>query len=286
MVVVDDGRIEVVDLVAGERRDLASVPSTEVVTVEQAGSFLVVSGTFGSEAVPLVDGSSSVIDGDGVFPWPGRGSLVWVVDESSDIDGRTAVSVIDLAAPDEPPLGPVRLDRGLAVEGATTAGLVVSSPAGPFLVDLDGSRSLGQGVVRGLADDHMIVWSCDAELECGSSIVDLDTGSRTGLAFDLGPSDRFQLSQLSPDGQWLAVYLFSNDGPVGFRVIAVESSEGHSAFVAGMSPFPLAWSPDGERLLWTVEGELVVHDPDGPETQFTGVELPVGSDVSLLVLDQ
>jgi hypothetical protein len=145
------------------------------------------------------------------------------------------------------------------IVGDAPSGLVVQSLSGIYVTDGAATRNVSDGTVLAVVGDRVVRAACDDQLVCSLAVVDLATGAEQVL--DAPPiavdAVNYQLApfgpKVSPDGQRVAVTLFDYGAT---SVWVIDLAAGSVEEVPGaQSRFgtPLAWSADGEWLLYQPE---------------------------------
>jgi hypothetical protein len=147
----------------------------------------------------------------------------------------------------------VRLPVGYP-RGSIDGGLVIQAPGGLFAYrrGQPGFEPIAAGEYVASRGSLVAYQRCDERLACPIYVSDLADGSVTELAGTVADDGAyFADGEFSPDGRWLAVVA---DAPSGWRITVVETATGRSLPVsagpARTSGAQLAWTPDGEWLLW------------------------------------
>lgn len=219
----------------------------------------------------------------GVFPVDGADRAWVVLGQSAAVNDARLVSLADGA-----PLAAVELPAGSAVLGAVGELLVVSVGGDTFRVGADGSTArISNGQPEVVVRDEVLVRSCDENLRCGTTAVDVATGSSRAVP-GVGPDDAVSaVGPPHPDGR--AVVVVGDPGrPPGAAVLL--GPDGAVPLVpddvAAHELWAAAWSPDGSLLFVPAGAGIVVVDPfaaAGPRRVAT-LPLPEAAGVRLAVV--
>lgn len=213
---------------------------------------------------PFTDGSEVFLGpaaNGGVFAVAGTDTAWLALGESAAVNDARLVSLVDGA-----PLASVQLPPESRVLGATGDGIVVTAGGDTFRVGTDGAAArLSTGIAALLLRGEVVVRSCDENLRCGMTLVDVATGAARSILGVGGDDSVFTAGPTHPDGRVTAIVGDPNRpfegavllGPEGAVPLLPEDMRGTD--LSGS-----AWSPDGALLFVPRSGAIDVVDPFAP----------------------
>lgn len=194
------------------------------------------------------------------------------------VDGRTVSAGFDVPG---------------SVRGATTRGLAVSAGGDAFLVagDNDVSR-LGDGDVVAATADEVALLTCDTEIVCTVSVVNLSSGrARRGPVVE-GSADGSSFVSLSPGGSLVtlpqrvgsSLHLIDGTGVSVTLSLTDSSGQTTSIYLPAVRSEPV-WLPDDLGLLVIANGAVMrVYEASGSLTAEPIRSLRPGLDDTLIVV--
>jgi hypothetical protein len=261
LAVVDTGDgVVAVDLDNGRSRPLATDFARGRFSSSQftTDNHLIMADREQVQAVPL-DGGPTVALGPGCAAVAsGDPGVVWITSCDPAVTPRAVEVATGLVRPDQLALpGPTEL------VGRASTGLIVQGPSGIYVLEGETPRRVADGKVLAVVGDRVIRAICDERLACSMSAVDLVTGAEQQLAAppEAMAAVNFRLPpyapQVSPDLQRVAVTLF-DFGQSSVFVIDLAAGSVHTVPGAdSRAGSPVAWSADGEWLLYQPDDEPV-----------------------------
>jgi hypothetical protein len=255
----------------------------EVRTTTEGLAFVALpSGEVHPVGLPDLDELMLVVDvipsGDPDKVWVLYGSGTGVRAALIRVDGRSASAAFDVPG---------------SVRGATTRGLAVSAGGDAFLVagDNDVSR-LGDGEIVAATADEVALLTCDTEIVCTVSVVNVSSGrTRRGPVVE-GFADGSSLVSLSPSGALVtlpqrvgsSLHLVDGTGVSVTLSLTDPSGQTTSIDLPAVRSEPV-WLPDDLGLLVIANGAVMrVHESAGSLTTEPIRSLRPGLDDALIVV--
>jgi hypothetical protein len=194
-------------------------------------------------------------------------SNVWIV-RSFDPSIFAEFNVTNGEVSDE-----VRLPGGAWPRGTIDGGVVVQAPGGLFAYHRGETQfeQIAAGDYIASRGSLVAYRRCDVRLSCPIYVKDLNVGSEVGFdGADADADGYYAIGEFSPDGRWLAVLV---ESPSGWRIAVFETATGRaqpvSAGPARTGGFArMAWTPDGQWLLWPDSPGIRGFHPAGNTAAF------------------
>jgi hypothetical protein len=266
--------------------NLASIASTEVITLSQAGivdvtefpsgrtrsldvselgaevQLAVGGGTivvFDSDTLVQIRDSEPVVEStltDGIIfvrPWTGTGDFVVTTPSTGPaMPERDWVLRRDGAL--EELVNPFADETSFFSRVFSPDGdALFSAPGGVYAVDPDGNaRRISTGTLLATGRNHWAIEECDERLRCAHSIVEWDTGAVTAGVLD--GIERFGFidpsTHISPDGRSIA-FRGDTDGTGRRQILDVATGTTIEAGRINQVVYPDAWATDSSGLFFT-----------------------------------
>jgi hypothetical protein len=266
--------------------NLASIASTEVITLSQSGVVNVTefpSGRTRSVDVSELGAEVQLTVGDGTIVVFDSNTLVQIRDGEPVVESTLTDGIIFVRpwtgtgsfVVTTPSTGPATPERDWVLRRDGTLEVLVNpfadetsffsrvfspdgdalftAPGGVYAVDPDGNaRRISTGTLLATGHRHWAIEECDERLRCASSIVEWDTGAVTAGVLD--PIERFGFidpsTHISPDGRSIA-FRGDTDGTGRRQILDVATGNTIEAGRINQVVYPDAWATDSSGLFFT-----------------------------------